>query len=139
MPVSIAFNDGSAAVLTNSKPHPADRLGNWMPDPQSIASRATGLGTGLIHAWVFRTDYLASFELAGIPYTSLDTMQRLKLHAENGGTMVVNVGDGQHIYTCTLAPETKVAWEFSDRRMLEYTLTMTIRNTAAERMLHGYS
>jgi hypothetical protein len=129
---SIAFNDGSAATLTNGKPAPLDRFANWTPDVDPIGPRDTALGTGIDFHWNFRTDYLASLELPYISPADHAVALRLKKHLETGGTATLTTGDGaSNVYTVRIAPGTRVQLEYADRAMVEYTLKLTVKNTAA--------
>ncbi len=131
MSTSIAFTDGTgAASLTNGKNTYGDRFRNWVPMPELESSRVTGLGTGAIHEWRFRTDYGASFELPYIPASSLDIVDRLIVHLLGGGSVTVNTGDSaSHSYTCTLFPGFTPALVLDDRVLMEYTLSLKLRNS----------
>lgn len=139
MSTSIAFNDGSAATLTNGKNAPGDRFANWVPLPETSASRVVCLGTGLHAEWRFRTDYGASFQLDYIPDTSLDIVDRLVRWLLSGGTCTVTTGDASaHVYTCTLFPEFMPTLAQQDRQLNEFTLTLKLRNSSAAAMLCIY-
>lgn len=130
MATSIAFNDGSAATLTNGKNLYGDRFRNWVPMPAPEASRVVCLGTGLVAEWRFRTDYGAAFELPYIPADSLDVVDRLIRHLYGGGSCTVTTGDSaSHVYTCTLFPGSTPALALEDRVLMEYTLSLKLRNS----------
>lgn len=141
MASSIAFTDGiGAATLTNGKPAPADRFASWTPDQDSVGPRDAALGTGTTFHWSHRVDYLASFMLEHIPNTSFATVLRLKAWLEAGNTATVNTGDQfSNSYTVRLAPGTRLELEMmGDRRLLEYSLKLTVKNTAAAPLLCVY-
>jgi hypothetical protein len=141
MSTSIAFTDGTgAATLTNGKPVPGDRFASWTPNTDPIGPMDAALGTGITFHWNFRTDYLASFELQHIPNGSLAIAQRLKAWLEKGNTATVNTGDAfASSYTVRIAPGARIELEMmGDRRLLEYTLRLTVKNTAAAPLLCVY-
>lgn len=131
MSTSIAFTDGTgSATLTNGKTGFGGRFRNWVPLPEPEASSVVGLGTGAVHEWRFRADHGASFELHYIPAASLDIASRLKLHLEGGGSCTVTTGDSSsNVYTCTLFPGSKVALTQQDPALMEYALSLKLRNS----------
>lgn len=139
MSTSITFTDGiGAATLTNGKPTPGDRFGNWVPSTMPIGESAVRQSDGATTMFVFRTDYGASFELSQIPVATtggvrlVDIADRLIAWLLSGGTCAVNTGDvGSSAYaTCGLKPGTTPTLTFSDRKNLEYTLTLSLINLA---------
>jgi hypothetical protein len=129
---SISFNDGSAATLENDAPEPFDRFSGWTPDIDPVGPTDAALGTGISFHWTFRNDYLASLELPFLQASTLAVALRLKRHLLNGGTCTVTTGDnGSNVYTCRLAPGSAPEIEYTDRRMVEYTLKLRLKNTAA--------
>jgi hypothetical protein len=104
-----------------------------------MAVTEVGLGTGDVFAWGYREDHLASFELRAIPMASLALLQRLKRHLETGGQVTLTVGDtDEHEYICKIAPRTKVEYGQSDPQRQEYTLALTLRNSANLPLLASY-
>jgi hypothetical protein len=90
------------------------------------------LGTGRIHQFNFRDDYLVSFEIRGIPGSEMELMQRLKLHLTKGGIVTLTSSNvlADSIYaTCTLAPGTKPSIQFSDRVLQQYTMGFVLRGS----------
>lgn len=143
MSTSIAWTDSAgSATLTNGKPGPAARFSawrNWSPTEDNLSQSEVGVGTGDTFVWSFREDHLASFELRAIPMASLALLQRLKRHLETGGQATVTVGDAdEHEYVCKIAPRTKVEYGQSDPQRQEYTLSLTLRNTANLPLLASY-
>jgi hypothetical protein len=138
---SITFTDGGgAATLTNGKPVPADRFTGWTPQSPVVKAEADSLGTGQPFPFVFRTDYAASFSIVGIPNTSQATVLRLIRWLESGGVVTVNTGDASNrTYTsCYLPKGAHPSFTLSDKRFLEYTLSLTLVNVAAADMLAIY-
>jgi len=139
MASSISFADAfGAAVLTNGKPAPADRFGNWVPVSKPIGESASRQSDGAITMFVFRTDFGATFELAQIPVASIasirlvDVAARLVAWLLQGGTCSVTTGDVEgHVYaTCGLMPGSSPSLTMTDRRNLEYTLSLALINLA---------
>lgn len=141
MPSSISWTDATgAASLTNGKPVPGDRFGNWTPRNPPVNDAENSLADGVLHTFEFRVDYTAAFELRGIPNTSQDLALRLMLHLERGGAVSVATGDAaaRTYGSCKLAPGTKPEFTLSDPVYIEYTLSLVLLNTAAASMLCIY-
>lgn len=134
MATSIAFNDGAAATLTNAKPTPADRFASWAPRSAPVGPREHALGTGALHAFVFRWDYGCTFELRGIPAASMGVMDRLVRHLASGGTVTVNTGDSANrSYVAGLAPGAELPYPtLSDPQMLEYSMSFALIHQGAQ-------
>jgi hypothetical protein len=139
MTATITFVDGiGAATLSNGKPGPASRFGNWVPSTMPIGDAKVVQGTGATVMFTYRTDYLASFELAHIPVETsggvrlVDVATRLIAWLHAGGTCAVNTGDveANSYATCGIAPGTKAKLALTDRKNLEYTLTLSLINLA---------
>jgi len=133
MPTTITFNDGAARTLSNGRPAPADRFSGWAPRSRPIGPRSHAMADGALHAFVFRWDYGATFELRGIPAAQMATMERLVRHLATGGTIVVNTGDiASRSYTVGLAPGAEPPDPaLSDARQLTYTMSFAVINRAA--------
>jgi len=133
MSTSIDFNDGTPGSLTNSKPSPADRFGNWNPSALPVTDEEESLGTGQLHVFKFRDDYLVNFELSMIPQGSMGMMLRLARHLKNGGTVTVNTGDNasRSYPTCCLQKGADPQPKLTDRKLLEYTMNFALRNVDA--------
>lgn len=142
MSTSIAFTDSiGSATLTNGKPTPADRFTDWTPISPPEESAVHGLGTGTRHQWLFRQDYGASFSLDKIPVAELDVAMRLLRWLATGGSVTVNTGDRiARVYTAKAFPGWTIPEgpELTDKRLLEYTLALKLKNTAAVDMLCNY-
>lgn len=134
MPSTIAFNDGVARTLSNGRAAPMDRFANWAPRSRPIGPRAHAMADGALHAFVFRWDYGATFELRGIPAAQMATMERLVRHLAVGGTATVNTGDvANRSYTVGLAPGAEPPDPtLSDPRRLEYSMQFSVINRAAD-------
>jgi hypothetical protein len=137
---SIAFTDGTgAATLTNGKPVPADRFRNWTPDTDTTGPKEEGSGTGDLFVWSFRDNYLVTFDLECIPASSITTLMRLKRWLIGGGAITVNTGDAaSRSYTCKM-PKGQPPQITYDPEFKEYTLKLTLRNTAAADLVCEYS
>lgn len=135
MAVSITWNDGAAGTLTNLKPagSGADRFANWNPSSVPVGDAEEALGTGQLHTFTFRDDYLVSFELAQIPRSEQALMLRLQRHLMKGGTVVVNTGDtaNRSYPTCCMVRGSNPGPKLTDRKSLEYTMAFSLRNVAA--------
>lgn len=139
MATSITFTDGiGAATLTNGKPSPGDRFSNWIQSTKPIGDSAPRQSDGRLSMFVFRTDYGASFELTQIPVATtggvrlVDIAARLVAWLLSGGTCAVNTGDvaSAAYATCGLAPGTTPSLTLSDKRNLEYSLSLSLINVA---------
>lgn len=135
-PVNIVFTDAiGTATLDNAKPAGSggDRFKNWNPSASVISDEEESLGTGQLFAFIFRNEYLVSFELPAIPRTSMAIMLRLQRHLKSGGSVTVNTGDsGNRSYaTCCLVKGTNPEPKLTDPKNLEYSMQFTLRNIAA--------
>jgi hypothetical protein len=139
---SISWTDATgAATLSNGKPVPGDRFAAWTPDNVPIADTENALADGALHVFEFRSDYIASFEIRGIPNTEQSLALRLMQHLRRGGSCSVATGDASaRTYgTCKLAPGTDPKLVLSDTDFIEYTLSLVLLNTGAASMLCIYS
>lgn len=137
MSTQIDFTDATgAATLTNSKTTPADHFANWAPFITSVGDSAARQSDGAITMFRTRTDYGASFELRMIPSSGagskLTIAMRLIAWLQNGGTCAVTTGDAASstYSTCGLTPGTTPQLVMSDKRMIEYTLSVSLINLA---------
>jgi hypothetical protein len=130
---TISFVDSvGAASFGNQKPRPADKFGNWTPDVEVIGPTATGLGTGDLHVFEFRSDYIVNLEIAAIPATEYETMLRCKRHLERSGEVTLTDENLppliiERFTMCKLAPDTRPQISFSDRQQLEYTFQVVLK------------
>ena len=150
MSTSIMFTDGiGAATLTNGKPTPADRFTGWVTKSLPVGDSANRQSDGALTRLRYRTDYGASFSLTMIPVATtggqrlVDIADRLIFWLLNGGTCTVNTGDAESnsYATCGLMPGTTPTLALSDKRNLEYTLTLDLINLAGSpvRMVCHYA
>lgn len=138
---SIQFTDATgSATLTNSKPSPANRFTGWTPSQPPYGPAGFAVGTGLRYMFHIRTDNKVSFELVGIPRSSMSVMLRLQRHLLFGGTVTVNTQDtSNRSYTCGLGEDGEVSIELSDTNLLEYTMRFSgLLNTASTQMICLY-
>lgn len=141
MATSIAWTDGvGATTLTNGKPVPADRFSNWTPASPTVKAEADSLATGQPFPFVFLQMYTVSFSLDKIPQTSQAGAMRLIRWLEAGGVVTVNTGDAatRSYASCYLLKGTHPTFTLSNPRNLEYTLSLTLINTAAADLLAQY-
>ena len=136
---SIAFNDGSAATLTSPAPEPLKRFAGWTPDVVDVGVRETALGTGVAYDFVFRTDYVVSFDVPYLTHAEIAVAIRLIRHLTGGGQCTVTTKDlSAHVYTCRLREGTLPSLTLADRAMMEYTLHLDLTNTAAAALIAEY-
>ncbi len=136
---SIAFNDGGAATLVSPAPNPLKRFAGWTPDVIDIGPRETAVGTGVAYQFVFRTDYVVSFDVPYLTQAEIAVALRLIRHLTGGGTCTVDTDDlSGNSYTCRLREGTKPTLTLADRAMMEYTLHVDLTNTAAAALIAVY-
>lgn len=131
---SLTWTDAAGtATLTNGKPAPADRFAGWTPRPGLEADRAHALGDGVLHVFAFGPRYDATFRLEHIPNTAQPLLARLVRHLLGGGVVSVATddADGRTYPACQLVDGEPPQLELADRALLEWTLTLTVRNVAA--------
>lgn len=145
MSATITFTDTTgAATLQSPVPSPGDRFGNWTLDVDDVGPRAHELGSGIAHQFVFRTDYVARFEVRYLTAGQLAVAHRLKRHLTGGdnatgGSCVVNTDDAANrSYTCRLREGTTPSLQLTDTKLMEWTLTLDLKNTAAAAMVCDY-
>jgi hypothetical protein len=135
----IRFTDSEGTVyLSNERPFPANRFSGWTPDDLPIGDSSPRLSDGAVTMFRTRSEYGASFELTGIPSKLIDgaipveLATRLKYHLLNGGTCLVQTGDavGSNYSPCGLKPGSAPALSLTDRRMIEYTLSLQLIHLA---------
>ncbi len=138
---SITFTDGiGSATLTNiAAGTVGSRFWNWEPRHDPIKDEAVAQGNAAISAWVFRDDYIVDFQLphissiesGGVAMT--DIAARLIAWLLIGGQCSVTTGDADsNVYpTCGLNPGTKPTLKLTDSPVIEYTLTLSLVNLAA--------
>ncbi len=136
---SIAFNDGGAATLVSPAPNPLKRFAGWTPDVVDVGVQETALGTGVAYNFVFRTDYVVSFDVPFLTQAEIAVALRLIRHLVGGGTCTVDTDDlSANSYTCRLREGTKPTLTLADRAMMEYTLHVDLTNTAAAALIAVY-
>lgn len=138
---SITFTDDiGEATLASPAPAPGSRFAGWTPGVNKIGPKDVVLGTGRTNVFNFRTDYLASFQINYLTSAQLVVVHRLIEHLQTTDAEVVVTleDDSEHEYTCVLAPGTVPQITFTDRRMLEYSLSLVLKNTEANPMIADY-
>jgi hypothetical protein len=137
MATKIDFTDATgAATLTNGKTFPGDRFANWTPFINPVGDAAARLSDGALTMFRTRTDYGASFDVPMIPSTgassALTVAMRLVAHLMSGGQCSVTTGDAAaSVYaTCGLRPGTMPDLKLTDKRTIEYTLSLSLINLA---------
>jgi len=143
---SITFTDdaGTATLdngLTGSAGGVGSRFASWVPFTRRIGDRATALGTGITHAFTFRIDYGAGFEMRDLPNTTQSVAMRLVRHVTGGGGCVVTTGDlaARTYANCGIDPEGAApALAFQDAAFLTYSLSLSLINLSSADMLCLY-
>lgn len=136
---SITFNDGAAGTLTSPAPEPLKRFSGWTPDVVDVGVRETAVGTGVAYDFVFRTDYVVSFDVPYLTHAELAVAHRLIRHLTGGGSCTVTTKDlSANVYTCRLREGTVPSLTLADRAMMEYTLHLELTNTAAAALIAEY-
>jgi hypothetical protein len=131
---SITWTDDTGeATLTNSKPGQGGRFMSWTPRSVPYGDADSALGTGQRSMFTFRTDYMASFDMPGIPNTDMEKMLRLQLHLYAGGQVEVATDDNasRTYNTCCMAEDSQVEIDFSDSTFIEYTMRFLLLNVDA--------
>ena len=124
------IDDTGWASLSNGKPTPATRFGNWTPNRVPVGPSKTRLGSGRSDRFEFRRDDLFSFEIAQIPgtATNLELALRLQYHLRNGGlvTLTTTRPLADNFAAFNLAENADAEIDFSDRETLEYTFSVQL-------------
>lgn len=128
----IDFTDGTgAAQITNGLTLEGRRFSNWVPDVVRVSDRRTVLGTGRMYEYIYRQDYVASFEIEHLTATALNTVMRWKAHAMKGCEFTVYTeDDSSRFYVCRLRPDTEPSIALADRNNLEYTLSVQVMSAS---------
>lgn len=138
---SISFTDSiGAATLQSPMNAPGNRFANWVPDVQDIGSPEVAVGTGISYLFILRTDYCASFEVPYLTEAQLAVAHRLKRWLMQGGAVTVTTNDNDsNTYTAYLRAGTVPSIELTDRALMEYTMSLELKNSAAAPMTVNYS
>jgi hypothetical protein len=150
MATTITFTDAiGAATLKNAKPVPGDRFANWVTMSKPIGDSANRQSDLALSMFRLTDSYGATFELTQIPVAAasgvrlVDVADRLIYWLLSGGSCAVNTGDvdGNAYASCGLMPGTTPALTMSDKRNLEYTLSLALVNLAGSpvRMVCHYA
>ncbi|MES2524032.1 MAG: hypothetical protein V4617_15100 [Gemmatimonadota bacterium] len=138
---SIEWEDATGYhTLTSNWPEgPARRFAGWSPTVKPIGPAKVALGTGRRYQYQFRRDHLTAFEMPGLIPSQFAEYLAFRVHALAGCDFYVICDDADaNIYTCRLAPETEPELTMTDPQQLEYTMAVTVKNTANEPMLCNY-
>jgi hypothetical protein len=140
MATSISFTDDTGFVsITNGFPVPGDRLRGWKPLVSPIGPLHHALGTGVPYKWTHRRDYGAKFDLPYIPDSAQDDCQRLIDWMLTGGIITVTTGDQfTSTYECYLWPGSEPELSGPNPQDLKRTLSLSVLNSEAERMICQY-
>lgn len=130
-----------ALTLQSSNPSPGDKFQEWVPFVTPIGPQARELGSGILRRYAHRTDYGASFEMAGLSNAPLSVGIAAVLveHLLSGGTCAVTTDDldSATYPVCALAPDTTPELILEDRPMLEYRLRLSVINVDAPPVYMG--
>lgn len=131
------FTDGiGSAQLDNGTTAIAAGVGSqfvgWQSESKPVGPIKNALGTGAAAAFIFRTDYVASFELQEIPNSQTTILDRLIAWLLSGGTVSVTCGDTTAaVYaTCCLAEGTKPQKRMFNKNDISWALKLTLVNIA---------
>ncbi len=134
-PASLQFTDadGSAAI-TNGKSGPGARFSGWTPIPVTFGDSEDGLGDGVLYTFTFGDRMDARFALTQIPNDQQPLLERLRRHLTAGGIVHVITGDvaDREYTTCQMVKGAPPELEMTDRQLLEWTVTLTLRNVAPD-------
>ena len=138
---AITFTDaiGAAALRNNYPATSGGRFASWTPTTRNFGDAVNRLSDGAVTMFSYRTDYGASFELHGIPVKAqtggtnyVSIADRLIAWLLIGGTCAIACEDTPvSVYaTCGLWPGSVPSLTISDRRFLEWTLSLQVLNLA---------
>jgi hypothetical protein len=139
MATTLVFTDGiGAATLKNSKVVPGDRFSSWVTVSKPIGESANRQSDLALSMFKLADSYGATFDLTQIPVAAqsgvrlVDVAARLVYWLLSGGVVAVNTGDvDSNAYaSCGLMPGTTPTLTLSDRKNLEYTLSLALVNLA---------
>ena len=104
----------------------------WKSESKPVGPITNALGTGAAAAFIFRTDYVATFELQEIPNANVALLDRLVAFLLSGGVVSVTCGDstGAVFATCCLAEGAKPAKKMFDKNAITWALSVTLVNIA---------
>lgn len=133
----ISFVDGIGAAqldngMTASGIDSGSHFKNWTSDSNPVGPEKNNLATGQLVKFVFRTDYIANFELTDIPNSNTAILDRLMAWLRAGGVVSVTCGDTTSaVYpTCALAPGAKVTKKMDNKSDITWTLSVSLVNVA---------
>ena len=133
-------DDTGTHTLTPSYPAgPARRFRSWTPDVEPVGPFKYRLGTGVREQFQFRRDHKAKVVMPGIRPDQFEDYLLFRIHALSGCNFFVATEDAaSNVYECVLAEGSVPTLEMSDAQMLEYTIELVAKNTAAAPMLCDY-
>lgn len=125
---SAQLDNGMTAIAAGT----GSRFAGWTSESKPIGPMKAALGTGAAAAFIFRTDYIATFEMQEIPNANVAILDRLMAWLLAGGTVSVTCGDttGAVYATCCLAEGTKPAKRMFDKASITWALKLTLVNIA---------
>ncbi len=130
----ISFTDGiGAAQLDNGTTAIAGAVGsrfmNWVSESIPVGVAKTALGTGQRSMFIFRTDYVATFDLQDIPNANVTILDRLVAWLLAGNTCVVTCNDSTSgVYTCGLAEGATPSKKMFNKIDQTWALTLKLVN-----------
>jgi hypothetical protein len=124
-------DETGSATLSNLKTKPGRRFSSWVADVDRVGDRKPALGTGIVHEFLYRTDYTAKFSIEHLPATQQALMIRFKNWAMAGCLFQVYTEDAaDRVYTCRLRPSAELGITMSNAGMLEYTMVLEVISAA---------
>lgn len=131
--------DGTGVLTPHYPAGPARRFKDFTPDVQLIGPVRYGLGSAQRFPFVFREDQIASLAIPGLLPNQHALFLRFKTWALKGGTFFVYCEDADaHVYECRLAEDSMPEMRLTDAALLEYTVTVTIKNLSDAPLLCDY-
>lgn len=138
---TVAFNDGTATVLSNGQPTVLGRaFADWSPRITPVGEIATALSSGRREMWVYRTQFDVEFRIDNIPTRGtlggadpLETAQRLVAHLLRGGTCdVTTEDDGSRVYLgAWLTDGATPSLDLQDASAKTFSLTLPLTQLSA--------
>jgi hypothetical protein len=137
----VQFTDGTGAATLRNNFYgtAASRFANWTPMTRPYGDAVPRMSDHAITMFKLGTDYGATFDLVGIPVKAqtgavnyVAIADRLIAWLMQGGQCSVQTEDSAtNTYaTCGLAPGTTPTLRMTNRKTLEYTLSLSLINLA---------
>lgn len=135
---SITWSGGTLANVWLGTP--ASRFNGFEPDVNPVGQLRELLADGDTRMWLYRSDYIAEFQIRDISNTSLALCLALKLHLMTGGVVSVAMEDlDDNVYAnCGRAPGTTIERPKLDPATMRYSMTLALRNRDNAPLLARY-